>query len=328
MKAVLYPFSRDEPIVRLAQDFAQLRWAIVGSPDEVAREIGDAAILVTSNRACSAAYGEALRAHAGPSLKWIHVTSAGIDGGLRMGLPAGVTVTNSTGVKAAMVSEHALALLLALVRRLPELQADQAERRWRHDALFAKLGTLAGAVVCVVGLGSIGRAVARKARAFDARVIAVSRDAVADSDIEQVFPRERIADALAQADAVVVCTSSDSTSLHLIDAGALAAMKPKALLVNVARGDLVDGAALAAALQAGRLAGAALDVTEVEPLPPASPFWSLPNVIVSPHVAGGGSSGYPQQKVLFAKNLARLAAGETLLNVCLVPPQGGSNRPA
>ncbi len=243
-----------------------------------------------------------------------------------MGLPAGATVTNSTGVKAAMVSEHALALLLALVRRLPQLQADQSERRWRHDAHFPKVGTLAGAVVCVVGLGAIGRAVVRKARAFDARVIAVSRDAVADGDIEEVFSRKRIAAALAQADAVVVCTSSDPTSLHLIGADALAALKPKALLVNVARGDLVNGAALAGALQAGRLAGAALDVTEVEPLPPSSPLWSLPNVIISPHVAGGGSSGYPEQKVLFGKNLARLAAGETLLNVCRIEAKPESNR--
>src|SRR5215471_6133870 len=130
MKAVLYPFGQDEPILALARDFPQLRWAVVHSAAEVAREIGDAAILITSNRVCSAAYGEALRHHATASLRWIHFTSAGIDGGLRMGLPQAVTVTNSTGVKAAMVSEHALALLLALVRRLPQMQADQRERRW------------------------------------------------------------------------------------------------------------------------------------------------------------------------------------------------------
>ena len=131
MKAVLYPFGPDEPIVRLAHDFPQLQWAIVGSPQEIAREIGDAAVLVTSNRVCSAAYGEALRRCAGRTLQWIHFTSAGIDGGLRMGLPDWVTVTNATGVKAAMVSEHALALLLALVRRLPQLRAWPRSGRWR-----------------------------------------------------------------------------------------------------------------------------------------------------------------------------------------------------
>jgi len=319
MKAVLYPFGHEEPIVQLVRDFPQLQWALVASPDDVAREIGEAAILVTSNRVCSAAYGEALRRCAGPALKWIHFTSAGIDRGLRMGLPDWTTVTNATGVKAAMVSEHALALLLALVRRLPDLSADQRARRWRHDEAMTKVATLEGATVCVVGLGSIGREVARKAKAFDARVIAVSRAGAAEGAVEQVFPRERIGEALGLADAVVICTSSEAESFHLIDAAALAAMGPKAFLVNVARGDIVDGAALTAALQGGRLGGAALDVTEVEPLAPASPLWDLPNVIISPHIAGGGSSGYPQQKALFAKNLARFAGGEPLLNVCRIP---------
>jgi phosphoglycerate dehydrogenase-like enzyme len=318
MKAVLYPFGPDEPIVQLERDYPQLQWAIVASPQEIAREIGDAAILVTSNRVCSAAYGEALRRCAGDTLRWIHFTSAGIDRGLRMGLPGWVTVTNATGVKAAMVSEHALALLLGLMRRLPDLQAGQRARQWRHDDAMAKVGTLEGAVVCVVGLGAIGCAVARKAKAFDARVIAVSRRGIAGGDIEQVFPRERIGDALAMSDAVVICTSSEATSFHLIGAAALASMAPKAFLVNVARGDIVDGVALSAVLQAGRLGGAALDVTEEEPLPPASPLWDLPNLIISPHVAGGGSSGYPQQKALFGKNLLRFAAGEPLLNVCYI----------
>jgi phosphoglycerate dehydrogenase-like enzyme len=316
MKAVLYPFGPAEPIVQLVRDFPQLRWAIVASPQDVAREIGEAAILVTSNRVCSAAYGEVLRRCASETLRWIHFTSAGIDGGLRMGLPDWATVTNATGVKAAMVSEHALALLLALVRRLPDLQADQLARRWRHDDVMAKVATLEGATVCVVGLGAIGRAVARKAKAFDARVIAVSRTGAAGGDVEAVYPRERIGEAFAMADAVVICTSSDPESFRLIDAVALDAMGPKTLLVNVARGDIVDGAALIAALQAGRLGGAALDVTEVEPLAPASPLWDLPNVIISPHVAGGGSSGYPQQKALFGNNLLRFSAGEPLLNVC------------
>src|SRR5258707_5851433 len=139
MKAVLYPFGPDEPIIGLARDFPQLQWPIVGSPREIAREIGDAAILVTSNRVCSAAYGEALRRCAGRTLQWIHFTSAGIDGGLRMGLPDWVTVTNATGVKAAMVSEHALALLLGLMRRLPQLGADQLAREWGRDEAMAKI---------------------------------------------------------------------------------------------------------------------------------------------------------------------------------------------
>jgi phosphoglycerate dehydrogenase-like enzyme len=318
MKAVLYPFGSgaDEPTLQLPQDFPQLTWAIARSAQDIAREIGDAAILVTSNRVCAPAYGEALRRCATRALGWIHFTSAGIDGGFAMGLPDWATVTNSTGIKAAMVSEHALMLLLALLRRLPDMQADQRLRRWRREETNVKLRTLSGALVCVIGLGSIGREVARKARAFDARVIAVSRQGAGGGDVGEVFPRTRIREALARADAVVICTSADETSFHLIDAAALAAAKPTGFLVNVARGNIVDGAALAAALSAGALAGAALDVTETEPLPADSPLWEAPNLVLSPHVAGGGTTGYPQQKALFADNLARYLAGEPLRNVC------------
>jgi len=319
MKAVLYPFGPDEPVLRLVEDFPQLQWMVAACADDIAREIGDTSILITSGRVCGPAYGEALRRHASASLRWIHFTSAGIDGGLRMGLPGWATVTNSTGVKAAMVSEHALALLLALVRRLPDMQASQRARRWQRDETNARIGTLEGAVVCVIGLGAIGRAVVRKAKAFDARVIAVSRAGQAGGDIEAAFPRERLGAALAMADAVVICTSSDATSRHMIGAAALAAMKPTAYLVNVARGDIVDGSALIAALKAGQLAGAALDVAEIEPIPPASPLWDAPNMIISPHIAGAGSTGYPQQKALFGQNLTRFAAGEPLLNVCRAP---------
>lgn len=319
MKVVLYPFGADDRSVQLLHDFPELQWSLAASPADIAREIGDATILVTSNRVCAPAYGEALRRCASRMLGWIHFTSAGIDGGLAMGLPDWVTVTNSTGVKAAMVSEHALALLLALGRRLPDMAAAQRARCWRRAETNARVRTLAGALVCVVGLGSIGREIARKLRAFEARVIAVSRKGRAGGNVEAVFARERIGEALVRADAVVISTSADETSFHLIGEQALAAMQPTAFLVNVARGNIVDGAALAAALGAGHIAGAALDVTESEPLPPESALWEAPNLIISPHVAGGGSSGYPQQRALFAENLARFRAGEPLRNVCRAP---------
>jgi phosphoglycerate dehydrogenase-like enzyme len=236
-----------------------------------------------------------------------------------MGLPAAATVTNSTGVKATMVSEHAVALLLALVRRLPAIGANQHARRWDREGINAAMGTLEGATICIVGLGNIGREAARKARAFDARVIAVSRAGAAGGDIDAVFPRERIGVALAMSDAVLICTSGDESSVGLMNAAALAAMKPSAVIVNIARGNIIDEAALIAALQDGRLAGAGLDVAALEPLPSDSPLWDMPNVIISPHVAGAGSSGYSQHKKLFAENLRRFQAGEPLLNQCRVP---------
>jgi len=316
MKAVLYPFRKDDAIMGLARDFPELAWAVVTSPEELAREIGDAEILVTSNRVCTPAYGETLRRNA-RKLRWMFFSSSGIERGVAAGIPEGVRVSNSTGVKAAMVSEHAMMLLLALLRQMPECHAHQRAHLYTRAETNARLRTLEDATVCVFGRGAIGRALVRKLKAFDAQVIAVSR--MPGEAGELVYPRERRREALALADAVVICTAGDETSYHMIGAAEIAAMKPSAYLVNVARGEIVDEAALIAALREARLAGAGLDVNEVEPLPSDSPLWDMPNVLLSPHVAGGGSTGYFMHKKLFEQNLARLQAGEPLINECKVP---------
>src|SRR5262245_44545188 len=316
MKAVMYPFRKDDAIMGLARDFPELSWAVVTSDEELARAIADAEILVTSNRVCTPAYGEALRRNA-HRLRWMFFSSSGIERGVAAGIPEGVRVSNSTGVKAAMVSEHAMMLLLALLRQLPECQAHQRAHLYTRAETNARLRTLEDATVCVFGRGAIGRALARKLKAFDAQVIAVSRISGEPGGI--VYSRERRREALALADAVVICTAGDETSYHMIGAAEIAAMKPSAYLVNVARGEIVDEAALIAALREGRLAGAGLDVNEVEPLPTDSPLWDMPNVLLSPHVAGGGSTGYFMHKKLFEQNLARLKAGEVLIKECKVP---------
>jgi phosphoglycerate dehydrogenase-like enzyme len=318
MKAVIYPFSRGDAIVRLAKDFPQLEWAVVSSPDELAREIAGADILVTSNRVCTPAYGQALNGNAG-ALRWMFFISSGIERGVAAGIPEGVRVSNSTGVKATMVSEHALTLLLALLRQLPECGRNQRAHLYTREATNAKLRTLEDATVCVIGRGAIGREVVRKLRAFDARPIAVSRTTTDADDIAAIYSRERIREALATADAVIVCTAWDESSFHMLGAAEIASMKPTAYLVNVARGELIDEPALIAALQAGAIAGAGIDVNESEPLPADSPLWDMPNVILSPHVAGGGSSGYAMHRKLFAENFERLQADKPLVNECKIP---------
>lgn len=321
MKAVIYPWGRNEPISQLAADFPALEWAVVGSDEEFARAIAGASILITSNRVVSLAWGAALRS-VPHQIEWIHFSSAGIERGLEIGFPDGVKVTNSTGIKATMVSEHAMLLLLALARKLPETSADQLARRYRRDQFFNSLGTLEGKTVCIIGRGAIGRELVRKLRAFDARVIAVSRTVTEAGELDAVFPRERTGEAFAQADFVAICTSGDETSHHLIGAAELASMKPTAFLVNVARGSIVDETGLIAALQQGRIAGAGLDAQEIEPIPAGSPLWDMPNVIITPHIAGGGSTGYPLQKKLFAENLERFRQGQPLMNECRLPAAG------
>jgi phosphoglycerate dehydrogenase-like enzyme len=318
MKVIMFPFRKDDAIMQLAQDFPELQWVTVSSNEELAREVGDAEVIVTSNRICTPGYGEVLRRHA-RSLRWMFFSSSGIERGVAMGIPEGVRVTNSTGVKATMVSEHAVTLLLALLRQLPECQRLQRTHVYLREETNAKLRTLEDATICVIGRGVIGREIVRKLKAFDAHPIAVSRTTSDPGDVEAVYPRERIREALARADAVVISTAGDETSFHLIGAAELAAMKPTAFIVNVARGEIIDEAALIAALQNGRIAGAGLDVNEVEPLPPDSPLWDMPNVILSPHVAGGGSTGYFMHKKLFVENLERLRTGKPLINECKIP---------
>jgi phosphoglycerate dehydrogenase-like enzyme len=318
MKALLFPFGPTESSAQLPKDFPELDWTIVASPEDVARAVPGAAIYVTSNRTCSPATGEALRRY-GNALRWLHFTSAGIDNGIAMGIPDGLIVTNSAGVRAGNVSEHALLLLLALTRRLSSLMACQRAHDWLRAEMTRQITSLEDAVVCVIGRGPIGRELARKLKAVNARPIAVSRTPDPDDVVEQVFPRERLHEALAIADAVAICTSGDEASHHMFGAAEFAAMKPGAVIVNVARGSIIDETALTVALKQSRIAGAGLDVAETEPMAPGNPLWDLPNVIISPHVAGQGSSGYPQQRKLFGDNLARFKAGKPMLNECKLP---------
>jgi phosphoglycerate dehydrogenase-like enzyme len=314
MDILLHHIADDGWQRRFAEDFPQHRWSFAFTPEAAERALPDAEILLITNRACTPELGRVLRSRAA-RLRWMHFLTAGMDRGIAMGLPPGVPVSTSSGVKASMVSEHAMALLLALLRRLPEIGREQQRHAWMREEISARMRTLEGATVCVVGLGQIGRAVARKLAAFDARIIGVSRSAAPEAGIEEIFSRARLHDALRQADGVVLCTQADAESFHLMDEAAFAAMKPGGFLVNVARGSLVDEKALVAALARGALAGAALDVQEIEPVPADSPLWTVPNLIVSPHSAGAGSSGYFGYRSVFAENLARLVAGAPLLNL-------------
>jgi phosphoglycerate dehydrogenase-like enzyme len=313
MKAVLYPFALPDPAEQLVQDFPDLDWVAITSANELDRELADTDILLLSNRTCTAETGAALRKHAGGRLRWIHFTSAGLERGIEMGLPTHLPITNSAGAKAPVIAEHAMTLLLAVMRRLPELRRAQTAHRWIRQEINRRMASLEDANVAIIGLGAVGCALARRLKAFDATVIGISRGRE-DAPIDRLFSRRRMAEALAISDAAIVTTNADRSSFHLVGAPELAAMKPGGIIVNVARGSIIDQDALVAALLSGRLAGAGLDVVETEPLPPDSPLWDLPNVLITPHVAGGGSTGYRRLREIFGENLRRLGAGQELVN--------------
>ena len=256
---------------------------------------------------------------AAPRLRWIHSPAAGVGGMLYPEMVASpVVITNSRGMAADAMAEHVMAVTLALFRQVPLAVRRQAERVWAQDEISA-LGhrRLEGAGVLVVGLGAIGRAVARRMAALGARVTGIRRraDAPPVAGVGVVHGPGELHDALSHADVVVIAAPHTRETRGLIGAAELAATKPGAVLVNVSRGRLVDEAALVAALESGRLAGAALDVFAQEPLPAASPLWDMPHVLITPHTSGFRPDHWDAATELFADNLRRFERGEPLLNV-------------
>lgn len=311
MKAVLFHIAPKDEFRNWPADFPALQWAFAYSPAELKREIVDADVLILSNRAATPEAGEILR-NEGKSLRWIHFLTAGFDRGIAMGLPEGVAVTHSPGLRSAMVAEHAMALLLGLTRAIPDVVVAQQNHLWLRAEISAKTWCLAGANACIVGLGHVGRELGLRLQSFGAKLIGVSRSTQPVPGFGAVFQREDLCTALEGADVVLVCTHATEDTKHLFGAKEFAAMKRGALFVNIARGSIVVENALIDAIQSGHLGGAALDVQATEPLPADSPLWNLPNVIISPHSAGSGPGTYPERRELFSENLKRLQNGEVL----------------
>jgi phosphoglycerate dehydrogenase-like enzyme len=253
-----------------------------------------------------------------PRLRFIQSVSAGTDQFSKEALrERGIRLASAQGGNERAVAEHALALMLGLTRHMPEALRNQAEARWRPMIADPALREreLGGQTLLVIGLGRIGTRIARLARAFDMRVIGLRRRPLEAGDpVEAIFSPDRLHEALAQADVVALSCPLTPETEGLIDAAALAAMRPGALLINVARGRVVDQDALARALTEGRIAGAGLDCFHDEPLPPEAPFWRMPNVIVTPHSAGETSHYEGRVIDLLLENLGRLRRGEELVN--------------
>ncbi|MGB9775438.1 MAG: D-2-hydroxyacid dehydrogenase [Anaerolineae bacterium] len=247
-----------------------------------------------------------------PNLRWVHTISAGVDHLLFPELRDSDTIlTNASGVFNVPIAETVMAYILAVVKRMPEFWALQREHRWEKRPLRE----LRGLTVGIVGLGDIGTEVARLCRAFGMRVLGLRRRPALSDVADEVLPPDRLHDLLARSDFVVIAVPLTAQTRGMIGRAELAAMKPDAWLINISRGAIVDEEALVEALRAGRIGGACLDVFVEEPLPPESPLWDLPNVIITPH--NSWSSPYIEEREidLFLENLRRYVVGEPLLNV-------------
>jgi len=270
-----------------------------------------------------------------PRLRWLVTAGAGVD----YLVPTdpwghGLTVTNGSGLHAVHIAEYVLGAALFARQRVVARLVDHVAHRWASDTDRMSVAgqRLRGTTAAIIGYGSIGREVARLLHAFGVRILALKANPheridtgwreVGTGDIEGLLPARfagpnELLHVVAQADLVVLTLPGTLRTAGLVDAQVLAAMRPDAWLVNVGRGSLVDESALAAALRAGRIGGAVLDVTVAEPLPPESPLWDLPDCLVTAHISGTGDVDelWHQSALLFAENLRRDLVGETLLNI-------------
>lgn len=250
-----------------------------------------------------------------PNLRWLMVANAGIDRLVERGqLTDRFLITNNSGVSALTMGEWVMAAIFAFAKGFPQLARAQQQRVWTR----AMPAVLAGQTCGVVGMGAIGSEAARLARANGMRVLATRRSVAEPTEAGglTLLPAAQLPRLLEASDYVVIATPLTPETAGLIGAGELARMKPAAVLVNVARGPVVDEAALIEALREGRIAGAALDVFEQEPLPAESPLWEMANVLVSPHVSGNTPDYYGGAVDIFVENLRRFRAGEPLRNLC------------
>ena len=251
-------------------------------------------------------------------LRWVQSPAVGV-GSLMFPelLASPVVLTSARGIRARSIAEHVLGVTIALARLLPATLRAQAAHRWAQEELETQARTLRGQRMGIVGLGAIGVEVVKVAAPFGFRISAIRRRGgePVPEGVETVWTPDRLPDLLAHSDVVVLAAPHTPETKRLIGREQIARMKRGALLVNVARGKLIDDEAVIEALRDGRLGGAALDVFSQEPLDPASPYWDLPNVIVTPHTSGAMQDYWTPLVALFSENLRRFDKGEPLLNV-------------
>jgi phosphoglycerate dehydrogenase-like enzyme len=254
----------------------------------------------------------------GGRLRWIHSIPAGVDRLLTPEVRAArhIVITSSKGPMGPLMAEHVVLLMLALARDLPGYFQDQAERQWRHLADERPMRDLFGRTVAVLGVGAVGSSLARTCKlGLQMRVLGMTRSRRGDPNIDRYFDRADLHAMLAEADFVALTLALTPETERIIDAPALAAMKSSAYLINVSRGRLLDEPALIAALQAGRIAGAGLDAVASEPLSPESPLWTMPNVIITPHVSPGRDKLGEQMVKFWIENIRRFAEGAPVLGI-------------
>ncbi|MFA9379698.1 MAG: D-2-hydroxyacid dehydrogenase [Acetanaerobacterium sp.] len=254
------------------------------------------------------------------NLEWIQLHSAGFDPYVEEGImPKGSILTNASGAFGLVISEYMVGVTFALVRKLHLYRDHQHERIWAN---LGRVGIVAKSSVLVVGLGDLGGQYARKMHALGARVTGIRRSASPKPDyLDALYQMDALDTLLPQADIVALCLPNNAGSIGLFSRERIANMKQGAMLLNVGRGTVLDTEALCDALESGALGGAALDVTDPEPLPPDHRLWGIKSAIITPHASGGDEFGeiYGSITDIWLENMRRYLAGETLRNMVELP---------
>jgi glyoxylate/hydroxypyruvate reductase A len=247
-----------------------------------------------------------------PSLRWIQSSSSGIGEWVRrLGLVGSdVTVTNAAGIHATPLAEFVIFAMLYFAKRWPRMVEEQHAHHWERCAT----DSLPGKTLGIIGLGNVGRHVAQLAKPFGMRIIGTRRSGAADPVADRVYTPDQLESVLRESDYLALCVPLITETETLLGARQLAALKPGAVLINIARGAVVDEAAMVEALRSGRLAGAALDVASHEPLAADSPLWDMPNVLITPHSMSTAFDENERLVDLFCDNLRRYLASQPLRN--------------
>ncbi len=318
LKVAIQATSRRERFERIVQQIKSIvpdeRVEYVFCPDQkiLAREIVDADVVVCFSIAPET-FAKAQK------LAWLHIGSTGVDHTFFPAIQqSDVLVTHAENVTPGPVAEYVFAALLYFMKRIDLWQDFMRERQWLQWQVAARIRLLQGRTMVIIGTGELGRAIAHRAVAFGMRVIGIKRKLQGSGHQEpftEVYAVEGLKKILPRAEVLVLAAPLTPATRGMIGAGELDLLPPQAILINVGRGPLLKEADLIAALKAGKLAGAALDVYEREPLAPDSPLFSLPNVLLSPHIAGN-YPGYVEAATRdFAHKLKAFLAGEPLPGV-------------
>ncbi len=298
-------------IAAALEDLQHVHLTVAPDTEAVIAALADHDVLMCPNPVYTAPLAAALGKRTS-RVEWLQLLTAGYDALVEFGAPRSLVVTGAGDAYAPAVATHAVTLMLALERRILDCAANKSAGRWDR-AMSARMSIPYGGEVAIVGFGSIGQQIAQIVRAMGARVVAVTRSAKPSPLADAVEPIGNLHAVLPRANVVILGLPLAPETRHLIGAAELRLMKRGAVLVNIARGALVDTEALAAALGDGTIAGAGLDVTDPEPLPDGHVLWRAPNLIVTPHVAGScGKLGGARLAAVAVDNLGRYMRGEPL----------------